>query len=482
MVNIEEFKLTHKDELLQHTFHDIVVLSGKFDYESQYTIMQMDHFLYDIKHVLEQKLDVSIISHLTYNLNIQLLHCYNHTKEYYDASRFYLLGDHGIDIHERIKEFQEKGNQIKNIINSFNEISLFEIHCAHPADFIAAEHYRRGIEDKNKPLLNLERKLAFMNGVQLLKCLEYLMDITEKKILDIRNGITYESNETLEFVYDLNTVFYADNFWINEANKYRTYVSDEELMGEVTPQGLHDCYQQLLRDFKTNEIGNIWAENSACKNDLAYELKLKKLTIEQWNYYFKTIFQLEELKRWKNELKSPTISAKAQQKSASVNKLQKNRETMTFKMGKGVLEGHLSLLFKKLTNEGWIEGNEADFKALFSGKRDEDCILTWLGKFGKATLYTLFKELNNEELVGVPKGYALTPILEGHFNDESGHWLTGLDKGNTPNIKALPVIKECIKLLKIDLGRLAGNDYQDDEDFRAIYDPYDHQDLQLHQR
>ena len=218
--------------------------------------------------------------------------------------------------------------------------------------------------------------------------------------------------------------------------------------------------------------------NSACKSDLAYELKLKKLTIEQWIYYFKTIFQLEELKRWKNELKSPTISAKAKQKSASVNKLQKNRETMTFKRNYSVLDGHLTLLFDKLTKEGWIEGNESDFKALFSGKRDEDCILIWLEPFGKAALYTLFSALKQEGYVILPKGYAISSILEGHFKDKSGQWLSGLDKGNRTNDKALPFISECLKLLKTGPKGY----YDDEEDSSTGYDPYDHQDLKLHKR
>ena len=42
-------------------------------------------------------------------------------------------------------------------------------------------------------------------------------------------------------------------------------------------------------------------------------------------------------------------------------------ETMTFRRKGSVLEGHLTLLFNKLAKEGWIEGNEASFKALFSG-------------------------------------------------------------------------------------------------------------------
>ena len=480
MVNIEEFKLSHKDELLQHSFHDLEVLFGKFDYESQYTIMQMEHYLDDIKHVIEQKMDVSIISHLTYNLNIQLLHCYNHTKDYYDASRLYLLGDHGVNIQERIKDYQKKEKEIKDLVNTFNEINLFEIHCAHPADFLAAEHYRRGIEDKNKPLLNLERQLSFMNGVQLLKCLIYLLDLTEGKLLDIRNGITFEPKETLEFVYDLNCVYYADNYWEDDLKNFRIVISNE-LMDEVTPQGLHGCYQHLLYDFKTNELGAIWVDNAASISDLTYELKLKNLTYSQWEYYFKTIFQLEELKRWKDELKKATGSSKTRSKIRQVER-QKTRETMTFKSGKNVLEGHLTLFFRKLVKDGWIEGNEADFKALFSGKRDEDCVLTWSGKYGKANLVKLIMELDKAGLIVVPKGYAITPILEGHFKDNSGQWLSGLDKMNTPSTKALTVIHECIKLLKTEPRRLMDGDYQDNEDFQSIYDPYDHQDLQLHQR
>ena len=472
MVNIEEFKLAHKDELLQHTFHDIVVLSGKFDYESQYTIMKMGNYLYDIKHIIDQNLDVSMVGHLTYNLNLQLLHCYNRTKEYYDASRYYLLGDHGVDINQRISEYQAKSKEIKELVKNLDEISLFEIHCAHPADFLGSYHYNKGLKGKNLPLIKLERELSFMNGVQLLECLLYLMDLAERKLLDIRNGITYESNETLEFIYYLNCVFFADNYWNNQINNFRTSI-EIELMDEVTPQGLQDRYQNLLNDFKTNETGAIWAENAASISDLTYELKRKNLSIAQWEYFFKTVFRLEELKRWKMELKNAKRPSKRQSKA----KL-KIRETMTFKRNYNVLDGHLTLLFDKMTKEGWINCNEADFKALFSGKRDEDCILTWLEPFGKAALYTLFSALKQEGYVILPKGYAISSILEGHFKDKSGQWLSGLDKGNRTNDKALPFISECLKLLKTDPKGY----YDEEEDFSTVYDPYDHQDLQLHKR
>lgn len=169
-------------------------------------------------------------------------------------------------------------------------------------------------------------------------------------------------------------------------------------------------------------------------------------------------------------------------KKAKGSKPEKPRETMTFGRRSAVTEGHIVLLYQKLVKEGWIEGNDADFKALFSGKRDEDCQLTWKGLYGKGTLVELFKRFLVEGLVKVAEGFTLPAILEGHFKDINGAWLTGLDKGNGANDKALPIITECVKLLKASPDQLIYGAYDDDEDFKSEYDPFDHQDLNLHKR
>jgi hypothetical protein len=162
------------------------------------------------------------------------------------------------------------------------------------------------------------------------------------------------------------------------------------------------------------------------------------------------------------------------------------REEMTLTRKGSVTEGHLTMLHSKLTEEGWIDGIEGDFKALFSGKRDEACCLTWLGKYGNGTLVELFRQLVGEGLVIVPKGYSLPYILEGHFKDQNGKWLTRLDKGDKAHDKALPVIQECVDLLKINVGqslqKLRGEMMEEDEVFHLEYDPFDHQDLNLHKR
>ena len=169
-------------------------------------------------------------------------------------------------------------------------------------------------------------------------------------------------------------------------------------------------------------------------------------------------------------------------KKATGSKPKKPRETMTFGRKSGVTDGHMTLLYQKLVKEEWIEGNEADFKALFSGKRDENCELTWKGLFGKGTLVELFKRFVAERLITVAEGFTLPAILEGHFKDANGAWLTGLDKGNGANDKALPIITECVRLLKASPDQLIYGAYDDDEDFKSEYDPFDHQDLNLHKR
>ncbi len=201
------------------------------------------------------------------------------------------------------------------------------------------------------------------------------------------------------------------------------------------------------------------------------ELSLPKLKIQTIGML--SMEWLEQQPEKVSKVKEPK-----KQKIVQADKPQKPRETMTFKRKSNVLDGHLTLLFDKLTKAGWIEGNEPDFKALFSGKLDDDCQLIWKSVFGKGTLVELFKQMIVAKLINVPEGFTLPAILEGHFMDTQGNWLTGLDKGNGANTKALPFINECVKIMKLS----PNDDYQDDKDFQSVYDPFDHQDMNLHKR
>ncbi|MDT3387795.1 MAG: hypothetical protein LIR46_08565 [Bacteroidota bacterium] len=191
-----------------------------------------------------------------------------------------------------------------------------------------------------------------------------------------------------------------------------------------------------------------------------------------------------ELQRCVRELEKSdeTILSSQQQKSKTKAKIQKikEREKITFKKKSSVLDGHLKLLFFRLAKEQWIDGNEADFKHLFSGKNDS-CEFLWLGKYGKGTLVYLFKELLKAGLISIPDGFTLSAILEGHFKDKAGTWITGLDKGDKPNDKAKPFIEESVKLLSTDLEDLMSQLQGESESFEEHYDPYDSE-LKLHNK
>ena len=175
---------------------------------------------------------------------------------------------------------------------------------------------------------------------------------------------------------------------------------------------------------------------------------------------------------------------KPRKKNVTKSKAQKHpkvREIMTFKRKSSVTDAHLIILFAQLAHDGWIEGDEVKFKALFSGKLDKNCELTWCGKYGKGTLVGLFKQLVDEGLVIVPDGYTISAILEGHFKDIDGKWLTGLDKGDKANNKALPQIQAYKQLMSASIESLRDGSYaNDDDDLR--YDSYDHQDMKYHKK
>lgn len=158
----------------------------------------------------------------------------------------------------------------------------------------------------------------------------------------------------------------------------------------------------------------------------------------------------------------------------------RERKLMTFKK-KNITDGHLTVLFMKLAQEGWIEGDEESFKSLFFGK-NANCVIVWTGKVGKSTLLYLFKQLIKEGFIELKAGFTVAHVLEDHFKNKEGVWLSGLDKGDAPNKKAMPVVEECLSIMRftpdnlLDSARDMSNDYADD------YDRFDTQDMRLHRR
>ena len=266
------------------------------------------------------------------------------------------------------------------------------------------------------------------------------------------------------------SVLRKDGLWLSQLQQLQDPAADTAALRATA-----------MRKIGQGETFEFWDSYQHQVESVVMEVwEIRELTLPKLKIQTIGMLSIEWLEQ--HEKKAEKVKGGKEQKKAVSKKSQKPRETMTFGRRSAVTEGHIVLLYQKLVKEGWIEGNDADFKALFSGKRDEDCQLTWKGFYGKGTLVELFKRFVAEGLVTVAEGFTLPAILEGHFKDANGAWLTGLDKGNSANDKALPIITECVKLLKASPDQLIYGAYDDDEDFKSEYDPFDHQDLNLHKR
>lgn len=130
--------------------------------------------------------------------------------------------------------------------------------------------------------------------------------------------------------------------------------------------------------------------------------------------------------------------------------VQQDRAYMTFKTT-GILPAHLMMVCRKLIQVGWIakDTQPDDFCNLFSGKTNNTKV-TWTGAVGKGMLVCLFNVMVQQSKIAVPENYSVTTILEAHFVDTSGTYLTGLNSSkHSP--KHMPVIKECVDILQLEV-------------------------------
>ena len=130
--------------------------------------------------------------------------------------------------------------------------------------------------------------------------------------------------------------------------------------------------------------------------------------------------------------------------------IQPDRNYITFSMS-NITEGHLQILRQKLINVGWIANDTQPdaFAKLFSGKTNTIKI-TWTGIVGKGMLRFLFNKMVEQRFIIVPDSHSIDTILENHFIDTDGNYLSGLNSSKE-SIKHLPVVKECLDILQLEV-------------------------------
>ena len=168
-------------------------------------------------------------------------------------------------------------------------------------------------------------------------------------------------------------------------------------------------------------------------------------------------------------------------------------EYPVFSKGSGVTDDHIVALYRLLTTRGWISTQTClvDFKRLFSGKSNE-CEIIWTGQdklgsndptsLGVSALYVLFKKMADEGLINTgSKANRVGPILEIHFVDTEGHYLTSVSNVRKTSEKANAYIERILQTMRMrpsseDIQRLLA------EEMESRYDKNDRQDLNYRRR
>lgn len=152
-----------------------------------------------------------------------------------------------------------------------------------------------------------------------------------------------------------------------------------------------------------------------------------------------------------SETAAPRQSEAASPKQAKPKReVQQDRAYMTFKTT-GILPAHLTMLCRKLIQVGWIakDTQPDEFCNLFTGKTN-NAKVTWTGNVGKGNLVSLLNVMVQQGKIAVPENHSATTILEAHFVDKEGKYLTGLNSSKE-SPKHLPIIKECIDILQLEV-------------------------------
>ena len=287
---------------LKYTLEKRFLICAQHDMEMHYALMLMDRYVDEVKYTIEHNLSLSIVSHLTYNLILVLARLNDFQDDYLYVVNEYLL-DERYRINDEFKADYEKSmNEIIKLIDDLENNNSFESMSFKDDDSWSRKDFICDFTIKKTSLLNLEKKLAYLNGAELLSCLRHIMNIVYRKIVQAKNGTTYVESHIFEEIYYKNYLLYAQHYWPEEGRGYRTYIEHKELLDEVTKETLLEVYRDIAKDFKTNKVGEIW-QYSEDKAKMGYELIRIAINEEQWKYFFKNVFRLEEIERWIWELR-----------------------------------------------------------------------------------------------------------------------------------------------------------------------------------
>ena len=284
----------------------------------------MSNYETSVRFVIENHFSCSIVSRLTLNLIMIMAHVHNELLIYSDVILYYLLDDRYDENYRNWEEYEKTVKDIRRLISRLQENEVFELNEMDKDNVLNDMHIRDGFGGEVPAWVSFEKRLAYMNGAELLCCLEYIIGLFEKELTGLKMpGLRDDDCDLAEF-YELNYLLYAQLYWPSQQVNFRSHVAHQILRDNVTIDRLERERSDEIKKFEVDVVGQIWRDYSEDKAKMALEMRRQRLTIKEWHYFFNTLFKIEEYERWIEELQHPASTIEKEYPQSDWDKIFKD--------------------------------------------------------------------------------------------------------------------------------------------------------------
>ncbi len=385
-----------------NTLEERSAIISAYEKSMDFLLKLMENYVQEVNYTIEQRQSVSIVSRATQNLIYHIAYTHNLMWKYSTAIAVYLLDERYDKNNSYWKNFEERSDKIIDLIEKLKNNIVFNLseNIQIDKDLIFQDKtIIKGLGGSIPERVENENELAHASILKLLTCLEYMLNVVCGGLTDIKLwSITHYDDGDLENNYALNYALYAKEYWPKQVDNFRLHIANQQLRNNVTIVGLEKTRTDIIYEFEYHtDTGKIWRNYSEDYPQLVKELMRLSMDENQWEQYFKTLLEIDELDRWIEELRNPPEA----KKKAAV--LTKNKLFMAV-MAKAVEQG---LCTQSDWQYKWANrGDGAYFASVASHKfelsrrhdRDGDLAISWKpfeALFDEKNLRSVFNDWQN---------------------------------------------------------------------------------------
>ncbi len=336
-----------------------------FNDEMSSVIALLRNYTSELKYMVDNKLDVSAITHLTFGADSHLLNIFPLMYDYHECVVKYLLDDNYQKNHDYWNELKNIAEELIKHMNRVQDQRLYYDPYEPAYDFLEHRITKEGLshsgfEDCTIDLLS-EIHHSRYTGMDLMNVLYVALCHIRDLMADIKDNSNSYDDDTLSIIYDLNYKLYVSKYWPERKDGFRKHVIKQLQNLEINIDFLYEQRRREINNFEGNSLGELWRDFEYEKSRLALELKNKALSDESWKTYFNTIRRFDEYDSWIEELKNPEPTIKEYPESAwdkifkDVIDVKKVKEIMPVLLSNEISKSNCFVIHKVWEEIDWLQ-------------------------------------------------------------------------------------------------------------------------------